>query len=151
MSRCPVFFIPLQFCLLVCSLCTFFAVLGRYIPGIVISYILGESAEILQIDDHQFVVSGFMEVRQLHVRCRYPYSVVWKHGTFSSCYVNQCVSPVCRCVCEVLGVFLWPLVSSHDVSLWLEPVLQKLDFGIGEFFQKIKEDRGKKYIYIIFF
>ncbi|XP_078791754.1 reticulophagy regulator 1 isoform X2 [Oryzias latipes] len=31
---------PGKFCLLVCSLCTFFAVLGRYIPGIVISYIL---------------------------------------------------------------------------------------------------------------
>uniref|UniRef100_A0A3Q4G3W2 Reticulophagy regulator 1 n=1 Tax=Neolamprologus brichardi TaxID=32507 RepID=A0A3Q4G3W2_NEOBR len=34
------------FCLLVCSVCTFFAVLGRYIPGIVISYILGESSKI---------------------------------------------------------------------------------------------------------
>uniref|UniRef100_H2LP89 Reticulophagy regulator 1 n=1 Tax=Oryzias latipes TaxID=8090 RepID=H2LP89_ORYLA len=77
---------PGKFCLLVCSLCTFFAVLGRYIPGIVISYIL------------------------------------------------------------VLGVFLWPLVSSHDVSLWLEPVLQKLDFGIGDIFQKIKEDRMKRLI-----
>uniref|UniRef100_A0A3Q0QXM9 Reticulophagy regulator 1 n=1 Tax=Amphilophus citrinellus TaxID=61819 RepID=A0A3Q0QXM9_AMPCI len=74
---------PGKFCLLVCSVCTFFAVLGRYIPGIVISYIL------------------------------------------------------------VLGVFLWPLISSHEVSLWLEPVLQKLDFGIGEFFQKIKENHGK--------
>ncbi|KAI3374611.1 hypothetical protein L3Q82_021180 [Scortum barcoo] len=31
---------PGKFCLLVCSLCTFFAVLGRYIPGIIISYIL---------------------------------------------------------------------------------------------------------------
>uniref|UniRef100_A0A3Q3G8L7 Reticulophagy regulator 1 n=1 Tax=Labrus bergylta TaxID=56723 RepID=A0A3Q3G8L7_9LABR len=31
---------PGKFCLLVCSFCTFFAVLGRYIPGIVISYIL---------------------------------------------------------------------------------------------------------------
>uniref|UniRef100_A0A3Q4FZA0 Reticulophagy regulator 1 n=1 Tax=Neolamprologus brichardi TaxID=32507 RepID=A0A3Q4FZA0_NEOBR len=70
---------PGKFCLLVCSVCTFFAVLGRYIPGIVISYIL-------------------------------------------------------------LGVFLWPLISSHDISSWLEPVLQKLDFGIGEFFQKIKEN-----------
>ncbi|XP_077412519.1 reticulophagy regulator 1 [Vanacampus margaritifer] len=29
---------PGKFCLLVCSFCTFFAVLGRYIPGIVISY-----------------------------------------------------------------------------------------------------------------
>ncbi|XP_041805024.1 reticulophagy regulator 1 [Chelmon rostratus] len=75
---------PGKFCLLVCSLCTFFAVLGRYIPGIVISYIL------------------------------------------------------------VLGVFLWPLISSHDVGLWLEPVLQKLDFGIGEFLQKIKENHEKR-------
>ncbi|XP_019203345.1 reticulophagy regulator 1 isoform X4 [Oreochromis niloticus] len=75
---------PGKFCLLVCSVCTFFAVLGRYIPGIVISYIL------------------------------------------------------------VLGVFLWPLISSHDISSWLEPVLQKLDFGIGEFFQKIKENHEKR-------
>ncbi|XP_070829793.1 reticulophagy regulator 1 isoform X1 [Chaetodon trifascialis] len=75
---------PGKFCLLVCSLCTFFAVLGRYIPGIVISYIL------------------------------------------------------------VLGVFLWPLISSHDVGLWLEPVLQKLDFGIGEFLQKIKENHERR-------
>lgn len=42
----------------------------------------------------------------------------------------------------MLGVFLWPLISSHDVGLWLEPVLQKLDFGIGEFLQKIKENHG---------
>ncbi|XP_063318195.1 reticulophagy regulator 1 [Pelmatolapia mariae] len=75
---------PGKFCLLVCSVCTFFAVLGRYIPGIIISYIL------------------------------------------------------------VLGVFLWPLISSHDISSWLEPVLQKLDFGIGEFFQKIKENHEKR-------
>lgn len=75
---------PGKFCLLVCSLCTFFAVLGRYIPGIVISYIL------------------------------------------------------------VLGFFLWPLISSHDVGLWLEPVLQKLDFGIGEFFQKVKDNHEKR-------
>ncbi|CAJ1072954.1 LOW QUALITY PROTEIN: reticulophagy regulator 1-like [Xyrichtys novacula] len=75
---------PGKFCLLVCSLCTFFAVLGRYIPGIVISYIL------------------------------------------------------------VLGVFLWPLISSHEVGLWLEPVLQKLDFGIGEFLQKVKENHERR-------
>ncbi|KAM6989453.1 reticulophagy regulator 1 [Tautogolabrus adspersus] len=75
---------PGKFCLLVCSFCTFFAVLGRYIPGIVISYIL------------------------------------------------------------VLGVFLWPLISSYDVGLWLEPVLQKLDFGIGEFLQKIKENHERR-------
>ncbi|KAM9845104.1 reticulophagy regulator 1 [Aulostomus maculatus] len=75
---------PGKFCLLVCSLCTFFAVLGRYIPGIIISYIL------------------------------------------------------------VLAVFLWPLVSSHEVGLWLEPVLQKLNFGIGELFQKIKENHEKR-------
>ncbi|XP_035490038.2 reticulophagy regulator 1 [Scophthalmus maximus] len=77
---------PGKFCLLVCSLCTFFAVLGRYIPGIVISYVL------------------------------------------------------------VLGVFLWPLISSHEVGLWLEPVLQKLDFGIGEFLQKIKANHEKRIV-----
>ncbi|XP_061694456.1 reticulophagy regulator 1 isoform X2 [Syngnathoides biaculeatus] len=31
---------PGKFCLLVCSFCTFFAVVGRYIPGIIISYLL---------------------------------------------------------------------------------------------------------------
>ncbi|XP_061586969.1 reticulophagy regulator 1 [Cololabis saira] len=77
---------PGKFCLLVCSLCTFLAVLGRYIPGIVISYFL------------------------------------------------------------VLGVFLWPLISSHDVASWLEPVLQKLDFGLGAFFQRIKENHEKRLI-----
>ncbi|KAM3866113.1 reticulophagy regulator 1 [Diretmus argenteus] len=77
---------PGKFCLLVCSLCTFFAVLGRYIPGIVISYIL------------------------------------------------------------VLSIFLWPLISSHEFGLWLEPVLQKLDFGIGEFLQKIKENHEKRLV-----
>ncbi|KAM8850375.1 reticulophagy regulator 1 isoform 2-T2 [Spinachia spinachia] len=75
---------PGKFCLLVCSLCTFFAVLGRYIPGVVISYAL------------------------------------------------------------VLSVFLWPLISSHQVGLWLEPVLQKLDFGIGEFLHRIKENHEKR-------
>lgn len=29
-----------QFCLLVCSVCTFFTVLGSYIPGVVLSYVL---------------------------------------------------------------------------------------------------------------
>ncbi|XP_038142089.1 reticulophagy regulator 1 [Cyprinodon tularosa] len=77
---------PGKFCLLVCSVCTFFAVLGRYIPGIIISYII------------------------------------------------------------VLSIFLWPLISSQDISLWLEPVLQKLDFGIGHFFQKIKQNRDKRLI-----
>ncbi|XP_076004940.1 reticulophagy regulator 1 isoform X2 [Genypterus blacodes] len=75
---------PGKFCLLVCSLCTFFAVLGRYIPGIVISYVL------------------------------------------------------------VVGIFLWPLISSHEVTLWLEPVLQKLDFGIGDFLQKIKQNHENR-------
>ncbi|XP_040924074.1 reticulophagy regulator 1 isoform X2 [Betta splendens] len=75
---------PGKFCLLVCSLCTFFAVMGRYIPGIVISYF------------------------------------------------------------AVLAVFLWPLVSSHEVGLWLKPVLQKLDFGIGDFLQKLKENRERR-------
>ncbi|XP_052473723.1 reticulophagy regulator 1 isoform X2 [Carassius gibelio] len=31
---------PGKFCLLVCSMCSFLAILGRYIPGVVISYIL---------------------------------------------------------------------------------------------------------------
>lgn len=40
---CSTSLCPPQFCLLVCSLCTFLAVVGRYIPGVVISYILGET------------------------------------------------------------------------------------------------------------
>uniref|UniRef100_A0A8B9J4S3 RETREG1-3/ARL6IP-like N-terminal reticulon-homology domain-containing protein n=1 Tax=Astyanax mexicanus TaxID=7994 RepID=A0A8B9J4S3_ASTMX len=75
---------PGKFCLLVCSLCSFLAVLGRYIPGIVISYII------------------------------------------------------------VLGIFLWPLVSSHEFGMWLDPVLQKLDFGVADFLQKIKENHEKR-------
>ncbi|XP_051556774.1 reticulophagy regulator 1-like [Myxocyprinus asiaticus] len=75
---------PGKFCLLVCSMCSFLAILGRYIPGVVISYIL------------------------------------------------------------VLGIFLWPLVLSHEFGMWLEPVLQKLDFGVGEFLQKIKENHEKR-------
>ncbi|TRY97659.1 hypothetical protein DNTS_035475, partial [Danionella cerebrum] len=75
---------PGKFCLLVCSMCSFLALLGRYIPGVVISYIL------------------------------------------------------------VLGIFLWPLVSSHEFGMWLEPVLQKLDFGVGEFLLKIKENHEKR-------
>ncbi|XP_051554970.1 reticulophagy regulator 1-like isoform X2 [Myxocyprinus asiaticus] len=75
---------PGKFCLLVCSMCSFLAILGRYIPGVVISYIF------------------------------------------------------------VLGIFLWPLVSSHEFGMWLEPVLQKLDFGVGEFLQRIKENHEKR-------
>ncbi|CAL8277251.1 unnamed protein product [Lota lota] len=75
---------PGKFCLLVCSLCTFFAVLGRYIPGIVVSYIL------------------------------------------------------------ILGVFLWPLISSQEFGLWLKPVLQKLDFGFGQFLQRIKDNHERR-------
>ncbi|XP_073730744.1 reticulophagy regulator 1 [Misgurnus anguillicaudatus] len=75
---------PGKFCLLVCSMCSFLALLGRYIPGVVISYIL------------------------------------------------------------VLGIFLWPLVSSHEFGLWMKPVLQKLDFGVGDFLQKIKENHEKR-------
>ncbi|XP_046883768.1 reticulophagy regulator 1 isoform X1 [Hypomesus transpacificus] len=75
---------PGKFCLLVCSLCTFLAVLGRYIPGVIISYGL------------------------------------------------------------VLALFLWPLTSSHEFGLWLEPVLQKLDFGVGELLQKIKVNHEKR-------
>ncbi|KAB5579581.1 hypothetical protein PHYPO_G00196650 [Pangasianodon hypophthalmus] len=75
---------PGKFCLLVCSLCFFLAVLGNYIPGVVISYII------------------------------------------------------------VLGIFLWPVVSSHEFGMWLEPVLQKLNFGVGHFLQKIKENHEKR-------
>ncbi|KAI1902049.1 hypothetical protein AGOR_G00040720 [Albula goreensis] len=75
---------PGKFCLLSCGLCMFFAVLGRYIPGIIISYI------------------------------------------------------------AVLAVFLWPLLSSHEFGLWVEPVLQKLDFGVGDFLQRIKENHEKR-------
>uniref|UniRef100_A0A3B4AYR8 RETREG1-3/ARL6IP-like N-terminal reticulon-homology domain-containing protein n=1 Tax=Periophthalmus magnuspinnatus TaxID=409849 RepID=A0A3B4AYR8_9GOBI len=60
---------PGKFCLLMCSLCTFMAVLGRYIPGVVLSYAL------------------------------------------------------------VLGFFLWPLLSSLDLGMWLKPVLHKVDEG----------------------
>uniref|UniRef100_A0A4W5NTC1 Reticulophagy regulator 1 n=1 Tax=Hucho hucho TaxID=62062 RepID=A0A4W5NTC1_9TELE len=75
---------PGKFCLLVCSLCTFLAVLGRYIPGVLILYVL------------------------------------------------------------VLGVFLWPLMSAHDFGLWMKPVLQKLDFGLERFLQKIRENHEKR-------
>lgn len=34
------FYCLCQFCLLVCSICTFFTVLGSYIPGVVLSYVL---------------------------------------------------------------------------------------------------------------
>ncbi|XP_024275699.1 reticulophagy regulator 1 isoform X1 [Oncorhynchus tshawytscha] len=75
---------PGKFCLLVCSLCTFLAVLGRYIPGVLILYVL------------------------------------------------------------VLGVFLWPLMTAHDFGLWMKPVLQKLDFGLERFLQKIRENHEKR-------
>ncbi|KAJ8272924.1 hypothetical protein GJAV_G00095030 [Gymnothorax javanicus] len=74
---------PGKFCLLACSLCSFFAVLGRYIPGIVISYI------------------------------------------------------------AVVVVFLWPLLSSHEFGLWVSSVLQRLDFGVGDFLQRIRENHEK--------
>lgn len=38
-----------QFCLLVCSFCSFLAVLGRYIPGIVLSYMLGKQCSNLKL------------------------------------------------------------------------------------------------------
>ncbi|XP_060788244.1 reticulophagy regulator 1 [Neoarius graeffei] len=75
---------PGKFCLLVCSLCFFLAILGNYVPGVVISYII------------------------------------------------------------VLAIFLWPLVSSHEFGMWLEPVLQKLNFGVGHFVQKMKENHEKR-------
>lgn len=55
---------------------------------------------------------------------------------------------VCYCsvylFASVLGIFLWPLVSTHELGLWLEPVLQKLNFGVGHFLQKIKENHGNQ-------
>ncbi|KAG9355884.1 hypothetical protein JZ751_000728 [Albula glossodonta] len=87
---------PGKFCLLSCSLCMFFAVLGRYIPGIIISYIAANP--------------------------RLAFGL-----------------PTCV-MTPVLAVFLWPLLSSHEFGLWVEPVLQKLDFGVGDFLQRIKEN-----------
>ncbi|XP_048867648.1 reticulophagy regulator 1 isoform X2 [Brienomyrus brachyistius] len=75
---------PGKFCLLVCSLCTFLAILGRYIPGVIILYV------------------------------------------------------------GVSGIFLWPLLSSHEFGLWVEPVLQKLDFGVADFLQRIKENHERR-------
>ncbi|KAM6954692.1 reticulophagy regulator 1 isoform 2-T2 [Aplochiton taeniatus] len=75
---------PGKFCLLVCSLCTFLAVVGRYIPGIVVSYII------------------------------------------------------------VLAVFLGPVISWQDVTRWLEPVLQKLDFGLVHLLRRVKEDHERR-------
>uniref|UniRef100_A0A8K9WMI1 Reticulophagy regulator 1 n=1 Tax=Oncorhynchus mykiss TaxID=8022 RepID=A0A8K9WMI1_ONCMY len=40
----------------------------------------------------------------------------------------------------MLGVFLWPLMTAHDFGLWMKPVLQKLDFGLERFLQKIREN-----------
>ncbi|XP_062926056.1 reticulophagy regulator 1 isoform X2 [Mobula hypostoma] len=73
---------PGKFCLLVCSLCTFCAIIGRYIPGAVVSYVL------------------------------------------------------------LLCVLLWPLITSYD--LWhricnkVEPVLQRLDFGLKDYVKHLQ-------------
>ncbi|XP_077470619.1 reticulophagy regulator 1 [Stigmatopora argus] len=75
---------PGKFCLLVCSFCTFLAVLGRYIPGIFISYFL------------------------------------------------------------VSLVFLWPVLSSPETSLWLKTLLRKVDFGVATLLRKIKEDHERR-------
>lgn len=48
-----------------------------------------------------------------------------------------------RLLLLVLAVFLWPLISSHDATLWLEPVLQKLDFGVLKALQKITENHSE--------
>ncbi|XP_039610824.1 reticulophagy regulator 1 [Polypterus senegalus] len=78
---------PGKFCLLVCSLCTFCAILGRYIPGIIISYV------------------------------------------------------------ALLCAFLWPIISSQEFSRALhskmEPIIQKLDFGI---FQKSSKTQEKQHL-----
>uniref|UniRef100_UPI00398E8E3F reticulophagy regulator 1-like isoform X2 n=1 Tax=Pristiophorus japonicus TaxID=55135 RepID=UPI00398E8E3F len=79
---------PGKFCLLVCSLCTFCAVIGRYIPGALVSYFL------------------------------------------------------------LLCILLWPLVTSYDLghSIYnkIEPVLQRLDFGLKDYVQRLQRRREKK-------
>lgn len=93
------------------------AVLGRYIPGIVILYVLGE------LRGHKVCSCVRTEQQGSWFKVRLG---VWLYTPPST----------------VLAVFLWPLISSHDVSLWLKPVLQKLDFGVGEFLQRVKENHG---------
>lgn len=79
-------------------------------------------------------------VRRFHLH-RFP-----PGGTNTTCDCCQCVfvrvGTNADFLPAVVGVFLWPLISSHDVGLWLKPVLQKLDFGVGEFLQKVKENHG---------
>ncbi|XP_067914543.1 reticulophagy regulator 1 isoform X1 [Heterodontus francisci] len=79
---------PGKFCLLVCSLCTFCAVIGRYIPGALISYFL------------------------------------------------------------LLCILLWPLVTSCDLGQniynKIEPVLQRLDFGLKDYVQRLQRRREMK-------
>ncbi|XP_007899905.2 reticulophagy regulator 1 isoform X1 [Callorhinchus milii] len=79
---------PGKFCLLVCSLCTFCAVVGRYIPGAVVSY------------------------------------------------------------CLLLCALLWPLVTSYDlghrVYSRIEPLLQRLDFGLKDCVLRIQKRRSMR-------
>ncbi|XP_078096932.1 reticulophagy regulator 1 isoform X2 [Mustelus asterias] len=79
---------PGKFCLLVCSLCTFCAVIGRYIPGALVSYFL------------------------------------------------------------LLCILLWPLVTSCDLgqSIYnkIDPVLQRLDFGLKDYVQRFQRRREMK-------
>ncbi|KAK7944957.1 hypothetical protein WMY93_000685 [Mugilogobius chulae] len=75
---------PGKFCLLMCSLCTFVALLGRYIPGVVLSYAL------------------------------------------------------------VLGIFLWPLLPSLDLDLWLKSVLHKVDEGLGNILHKTTDGQVRR-------
>ncbi|XP_067857988.1 reticulophagy regulator 1 [Heptranchias perlo] len=79
---------PGKFCLLVCSLCTFCAVIGRYIPGALVSYFL------------------------------------------------------------LLCILLWPLVTSYDLGHGIynkiEPVLQRLDFGLKDYVQRWQRKREMK-------
>ncbi|XP_036376434.1 reticulophagy regulator 1-like, partial [Megalops cyprinoides] len=55
-----------------------------------------------------------------------------------------CTAPTPTHSSAVLGIFLWPLMSSHQLGLWVKPVLQKLDFGVGSFLHKMRENREKR-------
>ncbi|XP_009081449.1 PREDICTED: protein FAM134C, partial [Acanthisitta chloris] len=76
---------PGKFCLLVCGVFTFLAVLGQYIPGLLLSYLL------------------------------------------------------------LLFILLWPLAMYHRLGqrmyLWLEPVLQRLDFRVPGYMAARQRDR----------
>ncbi|XP_078543904.1 reticulophagy regulator 1 isoform X1 [Lissotriton helveticus] len=79
---------PGKFCLLICSFCAFFTILGSYIPGVVLSYLI------------------------------------------------------------LLCAFFCPLLKCHEcgqkVYSKVQPVLQKLDFGIWNYLSQWRKDRAEK-------